>query len=377
MTSVNFLFDDIHKDKGIVPNLNSVFGVPDEFVKNTFLNLNTFFSLFDKTDLNILPSYLGSDTSGWIYPILIDRPLWFADDLLVGSEHNKMHHFWWKLPKKVRQGIEQKRGWVLLYCYEPLSHEFLHNFLYPSISDQTDTHKQSNLIPFNRFLIVSPNHVSHDRFVPLVDLNKINVLILDEHEEEQFQTTIFKERRAFVNFNYHWREDFVRQTVNRALVSLFSEVAHLSSEHYLSIQQVHWSDIIFVTESIPYRINSTAMREEKTSQLITEKTWRCFFYKKPFIMFGYRNILKDIHSLGYKTFSDWWNESYDDTEDTNERMKQVFKQLMLWSNRSVQDRDAILKEMQEITEHNYQVFMSSIDKDRQRDLLLAFQSNCN
>ena len=46
----------------------------------------------------------------------------------------------------------------------------------------------------------------------------------------------------------------------------------------------------------------------------TEKTRRTMLFETPFLLFGPRNFLAHLKKLGYKTFSNWWNESYDYSE---------------------------------------------------------------
>ena len=53
---------------------------------------------------------------------------------------------------------------------------------------------------------------------------------------------------------------------------------------------------------------------------ITEKTYRNFIYKKPFIVLGQVGQLKFIRKLGYKTFSPIIDESYDDCTDSSKKI---------------------------------------------------------
>jgi hypothetical protein len=48
---------------------------------------------------------------------------------------------------------------------------------------------------------------------------------------------------------------------------------------------------------------------------VTEKTWRPIIYRRPFIVQGPQWYLKNLRRLGFRTFSDWWSEGYD--EDIN------------------------------------------------------------
>lgn len=45
---------------------------------------------------------------------------------------------------------------------------------------------------------------------------------------------------------------------------------------------------------------------------VTEKTWRPIINLRPFIVQGPTWYLHNLHKLGFKTFSQWWDEGYDE-----------------------------------------------------------------
>ena len=85
---------------------------------------------------------------------------------------------------------------------------------------------------------------------------------------------------------------------------------------------------------------------------ITEKVARPIVYRKPFIVFGDRYTLKTLQDEGFKTFSNFWDESYDALPTGRERIDAVVKTL----KEIFQTHDWQLqlpKEMQEIVDFNY------------------------
>ena len=60
---------------------------------------------------------------------------------------------------------------------------------------------------------------------------------------------------------------------------------------------------------------------------ITEKTYKPIAYKHPFIIVGTHNILKHLHSKGYKTFDGIIDESYDNIVDETERLLAIVKEI--------------------------------------------------
>ena len=58
-------------------------------------------------------------------------------------------------------------------------------------------------------------------------------------------------------------------------------------------------------------------------QSITEKTWKPILHCQPFICLAEHHHLRHLHELGYHTFDNIIDESYDDIENTQERFEAV------------------------------------------------------
>ena len=57
---------------------------------------------------------------------------------------------------------------------------------------------------------------------------------------------------------------------------------------------------------------------------ITEKTYKPVAFMQPFIMLAAPFSLKHIRDMGFKTFNDFWDESYDEESDHVVRMNKIF-----------------------------------------------------
>lgn len=86
---------------------------------------------------------------------------------------------------------------------------------------------------------------------------------------------------------------------------------------------------------------------------ITEKTMKPIMYKQPFIFVGPARSIKYLKDLGFKTFSDLWDESYDDEEDHNKRMNMVLDLLERLNNLSDKDKLNISRICSSIVNYNY------------------------
>jgi hypothetical protein len=91
---------------------------------------------------------------------------------------------------------------------------------------------------------------------------------------------------------------------------------------------------------------------------ISEKTFKPIACMHPFIVFGNRGSLKELHAMGYKTFSPFINEDYDDLP-TFERMDAIIKEIKRID--SIPDKFKWLDSMKDILEHNYKLLHSTID----------------
>jgi len=92
----------------------------------------------------------------------------------------------------------------------------------------------------------------------------------------------------------------------------------------------------------------------------TEKIWRPIICLTPFMVQGPVNFLKNLKRLGFLTFADYWDESYD--EDGFYGLKTIISNIEYLSKLSVQDLNKMYDSMQPILEHNYKTFMSLKEK---------------
>jgi hypothetical protein len=74
--------------------------------------------------------------------------------------------------------------------------------------------------------------------------------------------------------------------------------------------------------------------------------------KKPFIIFGSRNYLDYLHQLGFRTFSDFWDETYDGYEGPD-RFNQILKLIDSLSQKSVEELEEMYWSMTYTLDHNY------------------------
>lgn len=89
---------------------------------------------------------------------------------------------------------------------------------------------------------------------------------------------------------------------------------------------------------------------------LTEKTAKPILAKRLFIMFAGPGYLDNIRKLGYQTFGDVIDESYDSEIDDARRWTMALEQVNILSNL---DQRIILEKIKPVLEHNYNLFMTT------------------
>jgi hypothetical protein len=82
---------------------------------------------------------------------------------------------------------------------------------------------------------------------------------------------------------------------------------------------------------------------------VTEKTYRCFFFKQPFIAYGAKRQNKEILKYGFKIFDNIIDYSFDDEPDNLKRFELLVNELKKFKNK---DYNQIYNQIEPILEHN-------------------------
>ena len=85
------------------------------------------------------------------------------------------------------------------------------------------------------------------------------------------------------------------------------------------------------------------------------KMGRALWYPTPFVVVGNRGVLRRLKEMGFLTFDKWWDESYDEIENLNERMESIHRLVEWISNLSQSEMLRIRNEMIPIFNHNRKV----------------------
>ena len=92
----------------------------------------------------------------------------------------------------------------------------------------------------------------------------------------------------------------------------------------------------------------------------SEKIFQPMFYKRPFIIVGAPKTLMLIRQQGFKTFHDFWDESYDVSECHQNRLLMIFKLIDKINNMSLEECREMYYKMEGILEYNYHLAKSKV-----------------
>ena len=116
----------------------------------------------------------------------------------------------------------------------------------------------------------------------------------------------------------------------------------------------------------------TETSHEDNAIFFTEKTFKPIMCAQPFIMVSSPYTLKKLHEHGFKTFSKFWDESYDEEEDFTKRMEKITDVLYEIASWDLEKCKEVYMKMQKILKHNVETLMDTSDLENVHHYLSMF-----
>ena len=107
-------------------------------------------------------------------------------------------------------------------------------------------------------------------------------------------------------------------------------------------------------ESLLYLVTETVATQRRHH--ITEKTFKPIALGMPFVIVGTQGSLKYLRSYGFKTFGDFWDESYDDETNDDLRIEKIAKVLKDLDLMSVEQKQQLFDSTMAVIKHNWDHF---------------------
>ena len=135
-------------------------------------------------------------------------------------------------------------------------------------------------------------------------------------------------------------EDYLVQNTPFIIDSKYNLVNNLACN--ITIEDYESTFVSLVTETLV----------DEGTLFFSEKIWKPIMVGHPFLLFGNRGSLSYLRNLGYQTYGQWFDESYDDIVDRGERSGKIIENLTKYSRYSIDDLRRIRTEMNEVCEFN-------------------------
>ena len=107
-----------------------------------------------------------------------------------------------------------------------------------------------------------------------------------------------------------------------------------------------------------YHIEIVAETDEYQNLWFTDKTAKCLSTGKPFLLLSGQHSLKNLKKMGFVTFDQWIDESYDNCILATQRIMAMVQSLKTLADHA--DRDAILDQMQTHAEKNIELYRNYV-----------------
>ena len=134
-----------------------------------------------------------------------------------------------------------------------------------------------------------------------------------------------------------------------------------TNELHTNRAELHESTDPYYADSYFSLVSETTYYHRRTTQnsrFITEKTFKPIAMKHPFLLITIPKSLEVLKFLGYKTFSPWINESYDNEMNDNNRLLMILDEVERLSNMSNIEVASFVIEINKICEYNFNLLKS-------------------
>ena len=106
----------------------------------------------------------------------------------------------------------------------------------------------------------------------------------------------------------------------------------------------------FLNLSLIYVITETVA--EYPYPYFSEKTWRAMVTGRPFMMVNAQHSLKKLQEFGFQTFSQWWDETYDEKTLAADRIESMVATLKSLTSLSKKELQELNQDMLPVIQHN-------------------------
>lgn len=237
---------------------------------------------------------------------------------------------------------------------------------FPSYKVNFFNHQYLNLEGYDiKWAAPAVNRYCRENYKPNSNIGNIKYNLSCLINRPQLARTIFAALSLNLNCFTTYNGIFKHELKHVRIVEFTSEkLKNLYNGSILQATKTYTKNNVFVDGSIRATLQSHRLIQKGFCNvviedpvfcdwhLITEKTMKPMSCLRPFILLSTPGALSWLRSQGFKTFSAWWDESYDDITDHYKRILKVYEIAELINSYSYNDLLEMYKSMQEVLLHN-------------------------
>lgn len=106
----------------------------------------------------------------------------------------------------------------------------------------------------------------------------------------------------------------------------------------------------FIQDSFCNIVVETDTTEE--GLFFSEKIVKPILAKTPFVVLASPNFLTTLKELGFQTFNEWWDESYDLEKNHDKRIEKLYEVITYINSKSLEELYTMYDDMKNVLEHN-------------------------
>tara|TARA_Y100000992_G_scaffold284859_1_gene235351 strand:- start:195 stop:1154 length:960 start_codon:yes stop_codon:yes gene_type:complete len=106
-------------------------------------------------------------------------------------------------------------------------------------------------------------------------------------------------------------------------------------------------------------VSETLFNDDPDALFLSEKIYKPIAYRHPFMVVGSMGTLRHLRYLGYQTFPEMFDESYDQEYDVRKRFDLIVKNLERWKQLSYDEKVSKYNSVRDKLKHNFEVFKNA------------------
>ena len=354
--TIKVLIDHIDPITGVLGNITKT-NHTDHALRAIFPQSN--YDIEYHASGSILYKPAGKRLKNWIYPVVIHN-LTFMNFLFDWGDTD--YDILGIMPPEVKHHYDQGRGTVIVIILEPIgSYRSTEKEILIRMVEGNPRYK--NILFLTLHYIDSPNFL----FVNILEDTMKDWGPAEDLSHSDYNKLEDFNNRRFCCFLMNYKESKERTALIEYLIK-----TEIIKEGFVSARK-YSSEYTFKNLDIEHTFNKVSLNiipegnwDRTAEPFMSEKVYRSFLFKKPFIYIGQYKSLKYIKSIGYKTFSPVINEEYDNIMDNKIRFITVCNEIKRLMTKPKDEFNSDMNKLIEICKYNYNLYIQHQKENKQQ-----------